>query len=75
MSSLMVFPDPFGTELDAAGDRESFDGAVLPNPVLWFSRISISSSESSDVPIPEDVAKSSFLLAAREVEQGADDEL
>ena len=56
--------------------RESLVGVVLPNPVLPVFRISISSSESSDVPIPEDVAMmSSFLLEAREVEQDADDGL
>ena len=53
--------------------RESLVGVVLPNPVLPVFRISISSSESSDVPIPEDVAMSSFLFAAREVEQDADE--
>ena len=54
--------------------RESLVGVVLPNPVLPVFRISISSSESSDVPIPEDVAMmSSFLLAAMEVEQDADE--
>ena len=54
--------------------RESLVGVVLPNPVLPVFRISISSSESSDVPIPEDVAmRSSFVSAAREVEQNADE--
>ena len=53
--------------------RESLVGVVLPNPVLPVFRISISSSESSDVPIPEDVAMMSSFLFAAEVEQDADE--